>query len=124
MTKKRTDRQKRIRKYKKNKYREIKKALYETELFSTVVTNTREEVCSVCLHKMVNGQKLSKLNNCGHCFHPTCISMWIVTHNKDTCPTCRTVAVISEPVPRSIHDVDFNVLNVVRFGPEGIDYWV
>ncbi|KAL9348691.1 hypothetical protein Peur_060057 [Populus x canadensis] len=43
--------------------------------------------CVVCLHEVVDGERLRKLLKCKHCFHVACIDAWFQSHS--TCPLCR-----------------------------------
>lgn len=44
--------------------------------------------CAVCLSVFEEGEQLSQLPNCKHCFHADCIDMWLYSHMD--CPLCRT----------------------------------
>ncbi|PWA70208.1 Actin-binding FH2 [Artemisia annua] len=44
--------------------------------------------CSVCLSNFEEGEEVRKLPLCDHCFHATCIDMWL--HSHIHCPLCRT----------------------------------
>lgn len=44
--------------------------------------------CSVCFEHIEKDDHY-KLSGCGHVFHKSCISKWINTSNKNTCPLCR-----------------------------------
>lgn len=47
--------------------------------------------CAICLGSLdlkKEGEKIWKLKNCDHFFHPACIESWYTTH--ETCPLCRT----------------------------------
>jgi hypothetical protein len=45
------------------------------------------EVCAICLEKVLEGDMIQKMKNCGHRFHSSCARKWI--HVQATCPTCR-----------------------------------
>ena len=49
-----------------------------------------EEICSVCLSELVDGEKVRVLTACMHYFHATCVEAWL--HRKANCPLCRTPA--------------------------------
>ncbi|GJV54065.1 RING-H2 finger protein ATL52-like protein [Tanacetum coccineum] len=53
--------------------------------------------CSVCLSVFEEGEEVRKLPLCDHCFHASCIDMWLYSHIH--CPLCRTPVV--EPPPPS-----------------------
>jgi hypothetical protein len=47
--------------------------------------------CCVCLDSMPAGAAVSKLANCTHTFHSTCIKEWLSRAN--TCPLCKRTAI-------------------------------
>ncbi|XP_066342281.1 E3 ubiquitin-protein ligase Os03g0188200-like [Miscanthus floridulus] len=46
-----------------------------------------EQMCSVCLWEVADGDIVRVLIACRHCFHTACIKPWL--HEGDTCPLCR-----------------------------------
>lgn len=56
--------------------------------------------CVICLSLFVSGEKVRRLELCGHTFHVGCIDMWL--HSHTTCPVCRAPAVCSS---RNANDV-------------------
>lgn len=55
--------------------------------------------CAVCLSVFEEGEEVKQLPRCGHCFHASCIDMWL--HSHVDCPLCRTPVV----EPTVIHGV-------------------
>lgn len=47
----------------------------------------KEEVCSICLDKVINGSKIRKIKFCPHYFHSECIQDWVKVN--ETCPNCK-----------------------------------
>lgn len=45
------------------------------------------EECSVCLTELRAGDSLRRLPNCVHCFHRSCIDLWLL--RSATCPLCK-----------------------------------
>ena len=45
-----------------------------------------EDICSICLDVLNNGQELRKLGGCGHQFHKECIKDWF--RQNRVCPLC------------------------------------
>ena len=43
--------------------------------------------CSICLNDIKANS--SVVTPCGHLFHQDCLSEWLYTANKHTCPICR-----------------------------------
>lgn len=47
-----------------------------------------EEVeCSICLNLMQSGDEARELSACGHCFHRSCIDLWLLRSTH--CPLCK-----------------------------------
>ena len=44
-------------------------------------------MCSICLDKILNGQKVRKIKFCPHYFHSECIQDWVKVN--ETCPNCK-----------------------------------
>ncbi|KAI9604466.1 hypothetical protein KEM48_000701 [Puccinia striiformis f. sp. tritici PST-130] len=64
--------------------------------------NTRCAICKgkFCLPEKDSGNDwvfeiILKIDNCEHYFHPHCITGWIITENKNTCPLCRNQVIPS-----------------------------
>jgi hypothetical protein len=45
--------------------------------------------CSICLVEYNLDSKIVKIRKCDHIYHQECISKWIITINKLSCPLCR-----------------------------------
>ncbi|KAK0423378.1 hypothetical protein QR680_008113 [Steinernema hermaphroditum] len=58
-----------------------------------IIKSIDESTCTVCFDSIAEGERYGKLD-CGHLFHPACISPWLRYHN--TCPTCRHPSDISK----------------------------
>lgn len=43
--------------------------------------------CCICLSSFQDGEKVKKLPDCNHSFHPECVDMWL--SKKSSCPLCR-----------------------------------
>jgi len=43
--------------------------------------------CSICISNFTDDN--FKLNKCNHVFHKKCISEWVISYNKNSCPLCR-----------------------------------
>jgi len=50
--------------------------------------------CAVCLENIEIGAWYKKLPGCDHCFHASCIDLWLST--RATCPICRREIFIDE----------------------------
>jgi len=48
--------------------------------------NTEEE-CSICLHAIRTGDSMRQLAGCRHCFHKSCIDLWLL--RSTSCPLCK-----------------------------------
>ena len=55
--------------------------------------------CPICNEIMMDGMYLRP---CGHNFCNSCISNWLVTRGKNTCPICRHDAIASDIAPCSL----------------------
>lgn len=55
--------------------------------------------CAICLGEFAEGERIRVLPPCGHGFHVACIDTWLGAH--PSCPSCRSVPVISAPAPPS-----------------------
>lgn len=47
--------------------------------------------CPICLEQYDETNNISKLGNCNHVFHETCINIWI--KKNQTCPNCRKTVI-------------------------------
>lgn len=50
-------------------------------------TDCKETECSICLSAFQQGDTMRRLPTCGHCFHQSCIDLWLLRQNK--CPLCK-----------------------------------
>lgn len=48
---------------------------------------SKEEMCSVCLSELADGEVVWLLAVCKHCFHAACVEQWL--RERATCPLCR-----------------------------------
>jgi len=46
-----------------------------------------DQECSICLADVHAGETLRQLPSCGHCFHRSCIDLWLL--QSSTCPLCK-----------------------------------
>lgn len=46
-----------------------------------------EEICSICIDKILNDEKVRKIRFCGHYFHSGCLTDWIKVN--ESCPNCK-----------------------------------
>lgn len=53
--------------------------------------------CSVCLSVFEEGEDVKKLPMCNHCFHASCIDMWLNSHIH--CPLCRAAVAVPPRQP-------------------------
>jgi len=58
---------------------------------------TDPEECSVCLADLHPGETLRHLPNCTHCFHRSCIDLWLL--QSASCPLCKVEVSVSRPPP-------------------------
>ena len=61
--------------------KKVVKVIHPTNIESTPQMN-----CSICLQEITGKFGLIK---CGHKFHASCISTWLIDEFKYTCPICR-----------------------------------
>lgn len=50
--------------------------------------------CSICIMDMEPGEAVRCLPGCGHCFHRSCIDLWLL--RRADCPLCKTPVVKSK----------------------------
>lgn len=50
--------------------------------------------CSICLNDFDEGDTVRRLSTCGHCFHKSCIDLWLL--RRADCPLCKRPAKGSE----------------------------
>jgi len=43
--------------------------------------------CSICLNELNDGDAMRQLGGCGHCFHKSCIDLWLL--RRADCPLCK-----------------------------------
>ncbi len=72
-----------------------------------------DEICSICLSQLSSDSSLRvrKITVCGHKFHDTCLSEWLVGTNN-TCPLCR-----SPPKPVTLSRMDQILHDLHRMSP-------
>ncbi|XP_073128346.1 putative RING-H2 finger protein ATL21B [Henckelia pumila] len=46
--------------------------------------------CPICLEEFKPQETIRSITDCEHCFHDSCIDLWLSTHNS--CPICRNAA--------------------------------
>jgi len=49
--------------------------------------NLNEEICSICIDKVINNESVRKIRFCKHMFHSGCLLDWIKVN--ETCPNCK-----------------------------------
>lgn len=47
----------------------------------------QEEICSICIDKILNDEKVRKIRFCTHFFHSGCLQDWIKVN--ESCPNCK-----------------------------------
>lgn len=47
----------------------------------------KDEVCSICIDKLMNGEPIRKVKFCPHYFHAGCLIDWVKVN--ETCPNCK-----------------------------------
>jgi hypothetical protein len=47
----------------------------------------KEEICSICIDKILNGEKVRKIKYCAHYFHSGCLTDWVKVN--ESCPNCK-----------------------------------
>ncbi|XP_024969587.1 E3 ubiquitin-protein ligase MBR1-like isoform X1 [Cynara cardunculus var. scolymus] len=50
--------------------------------------NHEEDSCPICLEEYKNGDKVGRMEKCGHDYHVGCIKKWLLM--KKLCPICKT----------------------------------
>ncbi|KAI8804278.1 hypothetical protein BJ742DRAFT_825558 [Cladochytrium replicatum] len=48
----------------------------------------KNDSCAICMEEFTRGDELRELPRCGHCFHRSCIDVWL-TRRMGRCPLCR-----------------------------------
>ena len=48
-----------------------------------------DNLCSICIDYLTNGEDLREILICGHCFHSDCLVQWITSQKN--CPNCRII---------------------------------
>lgn len=46
-----------------------------------------DEPCSICLSEFFEGDQVRRLPGCNHCFHKSCIDLWLLQQTQ--CPLCK-----------------------------------
>merc|ERR1719161_3298908 len=46
-----------------------------------------DEPCSICLSEFVEGDEVRRLPGCKHCFHKSCVDLWLL--QQAHCPLCK-----------------------------------
>ena len=54
------------------------------------VLTESNDACTICLEDFHQGESLTLLPKCGHCFHRKCIIPWL-TEGRGRCPLCKTI---------------------------------
>lgn len=53
------------------------------------VNMTSDDECSICYNKLLEGENIYMLPECGHCYHTDCIVAWFrVEKSNGKCPLC------------------------------------
>jgi hypothetical protein len=50
-------------------------------------TGISDEICSICIDKILNGEKVRRIKFCKHYFHNKCLHDWLKVN--ETCPNCK-----------------------------------
>ncbi|KAK1292537.1 E3 ubiquitin ligase BIG BROTHER [Acorus calamus] len=66
--------------------RDLEEEELETVRYDGSGADKEEEVCPVCLQRLVIGEEIKRMP-CGHLFHGECIFRWL--ERSRTCPMCR-----------------------------------
>ncbi|XVF88624.1 hypothetical protein PTKIN_Ptkin19aG0065800 [Pterospermum kingtungense] len=45
--------------------------------------------CSVCMENFWQSQEAARQVSCGHVYHHSCITDWLLNGNNNSCPLCR-----------------------------------
>lgn len=68
-------------------YREGEKGTNTTSSSTTTTTTSSPTECAVCLDNFKLGDKCRVLPHCEHCFHVSCVDLWLI--KSPLCPICR-----------------------------------
>ena len=72
------------------------------------------DACPVCLDDMASQGSVNRLP-CGHCFHRSCISKWLVKAFSPTCPSCKKQLEIPGMDEGEYQDVEGSDIQVMNF---------
>jgi hypothetical protein len=74
----------------------------------------QETECPICMSTIWTNTSVV-LETCGHLFHEHCITEWIYTQHKNSCPCCRaTVFHQEENEEEDYHDDLYSVMDVLE----------
>ena len=73
----------------------------EGEKGTNATTSSNSTECAVCLDNFKVGDKCRVLPNCHHCFHVSCVDLWLI--KSPLCPICRAP---TRPPSKVCSDVD------------------
>jgi len=62
---------------------------------SRAADGATEEECPICLNAIRPGDQVRELSGCSHCFHRSCIDLWLV--RRADCPLCKGKVAAAEP---------------------------
>lgn len=62
-------------------------ALPDAEIYEECTFMGNEIHCSICLSDFCEGDKIRPLPGCGHCFHQSCVDLWLL--RRADCPLCK-----------------------------------
>ena len=65
----------------------IKTRIYHKQNHSKIVDDYNEDLCSICLDDIKDGDRIGDLKVCNHLFHSDCLKNWLRKSNK--CPLCQ-----------------------------------
>eukprot|EP00435_Cladocopium_sp_Y103_P009114 s3019_g2.t1 len=72
------------------------------------------DACPVCLDDMDSHGSVTQLP-CGHCFHRSCISKWLVKAFSPTCPSCKKQLEVPGIGKEEYQDVEESEVQVMNF---------
>jgi hypothetical protein len=97
---------------------------YGLKPLRTCAPNNPQADCSICLEHYTYENPASKIDQCGHIFHMSCLSTWVAS--STTCPLCRarlflppTLSRFSNSPRRDIYERRTGEWNVPSLSHEG-----